>query len=585
MRQFFKFMFASMFGFMLAGILLLVILIGILAGIASGESDSHEKPEKPSWLVMNLDEPISDRVDENPLRKLSSGTFSTEKSPGLYDICRTIQEAAEDENIAGIFLLGGQINTGMATAKEVRNTLKKFKKSGKKIWVYADVYSQSGYYLASVADQIYLNPKGAMEVKGISSNLFFLKNALEKLDIQPQIIRHGKFKSAVEPFTEDHMSEANRLQIRTMQHSMWEILSKEISESRKITRADFDRLCSNYTIRNAEDAKKNKLVDELLYYDQVLEKLKAIASDDDKPAFVSMNTYFHAVDENEKHEGSDRIAVIYAGGDIVDGKGDDNSVGGDTYAKLIREARKDKKVKAIVLRINSPGGSSLASEVMWREINLAKKEKPVVASMGDVAASGGYYIACDATEIVANPLTITGSIGVFGLMFNAGDFFKNKIGITFDTVKTHAFADIGSQTRNLTEAERAIMQESVEEVYSTFTGRVADGRKIPLAIVDSIGQGRVWLGSDAKNLKLIDRFGGLQEAIERAAKLAKLDSYRIREYPTEKNPVEKLLGSMDDDMTSKIMESKLGALAPAYRAYNRLLTQKGVLARMEFEFY
>jgi protease-4 len=222
---------------------------------------------------------------------------------------------------------------------------------------------------------------------------------------------------------------------------------------------------------------------------------------------------------------------------------------------------------------------------MWREINLAKKEKPVVASMGDVAASGGYYIACDATEIVANPLTITGSIGVFGLMFNAGDFFKNKIGITFDTVKTHAFADIGSQTRNLTEAERAIMQESVEEVYSTFTGRVADGRKIPLAIVDSIGQGRVWLGSDAKNLKLIDRFGGLQEAIERAAKLAKLDSYRIREYPTEKNPVEKLLGSMDDDMTSKIMESKLGALAPAYRAYNRLLTQKGVLARMEFEFY
>lgn len=585
MRQFFKFMFASMFGFMLAGILLLLILIGIVAGIASGEGASHEKPDKPSWLVMNLDEPIRDRGDENPLRKLSSGTFSTEKSPGLYDICRTIREAAEDKNIVGIFLLGGQINTGMASAKEVRNTLKQFKKSGKKIWVYADVYTQSGYYLASVADQIYLNPKGALEVKGISSNLFFLKNALAKLDIQPQIIRHGKFKSAVEPFTEDHMSEANRLQIRTMQHSMWEILRKEISESRKITPAAFDELCQNYTIRNAEDARKNKLVDALLYYDQVLDKLKVMASDEDKPAFVSMDTYFHSVEENEKNEGRDRIAVIYAGGDIVDGKGDDNSVGGDTYAKLIREARKDKKVKAIVLRINSPGGSSLASEVMWREINLAKKEKPVVASMGDVAASGGYYIACDATEIVANPLTITGSIGVFGLMFNAGDFFKNKIGITFDTVKTHAYADIGSQTRKLTEAERAIMQESVEEVYSTFTGRVADGRKIPLALVDSIGQGRVWLGSDAKNLKLIDRFGGLQEAIERAAKLANIDSYRIREYPTEKNPVEKLLGSMDDDMTTKLMEQKLGALAPAYRAYNRLLTQKGVLARMEFEFY
>ncbi len=585
MRQFFKFMFASMFGFMLAGILLLLILIGIVAGIASGEGASHEKPDKPSWLVMNLDEPIRDRGDENPLRKLSSGTFSTEKSPGLYDICRTIREAAEDKNIVGIFLLGGQINTGMASAKEVRNTLKQFKKSGKKIWVYADVYTQSGYYLASVADQIYLNPKGALEVKGISSNLFFLKNALAKLDIQPQIIRHGKFKSAVEPFSEDHMSEANRLQIRTMQHSMWEILRKEISESRKITPAAFDELCQNYTIRNAEDARKNKLVDALLYYDQVLDKLKVMASDEDKPAFVSMDTYFHSVEENEKNEGRDRIAVIYAGGDIVDGKGDDNSVGGDTYAKLIREARKDKKVKAIVLRINSPGGSSLASEVMWREINLAKKEKPVVASMGDVAASGGYYIACDATEIVANPLTITGSIGVFGLMFNAGDFFKNKIGITFDTVKTHAYADIGSQTRKLTEAERAIMQESVEDVYSTFTGRVADGRKIPLALVDSIGQGRVWLGSDAKNLKLIDRFGGLQEAIERAAKLANIDSYRIREYPTEKNPVEKLLGSMDDDMTTKLMEQKLGALAPAYRACNRLLTQKGVLARMEFEFY
>lgn len=585
MRQFFKFMFASMFGFMLAGIILLLILIGIVAGITSGEGASHEKPDKPTWLVMNLDEPIRDRGDENPLRKLSSGTFSTEKSPGLYDICRTIREASEDKNIVGIFLLGGQINTGMASAKEVRNTLKQFKKSGKKIWVYADVYTQSGYYLASVADQIYLNPKGALEVKGISSNLFFLKNALAKLDIQPQIIRHGKFKSAVEPFTEDHMSEANRLQIRTMQHSMWEILRKEISESRKITPAAFDALCQNYTIRNAEDATKNKLVDALLYYDQVLDKLKVMASDEDKPAFVSMDTYFHSVEENEKNEGRDRIAVIYAGGDIVDGKGDDNSVGGDTYAKLIREARKDKKVKAIVLRINSPGGSSLASEVMWREINLAKKEKPVVASMGDVAASGGYYIACDATEIVANPLTITGSIGVFGLMFNAGDFFKNKIGITFDTVKTHAYADIGSQTRKLTEAERAIMQESVEEVYSTFTGRVADGRKIPLALVDSIGQGRVWLGSDAKKLKLIDRFGGLQEAIERAAKLANIDSYRIREYPTEKNPVEKLLGSMDDDMTTKLMEQKLGALAPAYRACKRLLTQKGVLARMEFEFY
>jgi len=574
-----------MFGFMLAGILLIAILVGTIAGLASAGGEKAEKPENPSILVLHFDQPITDRGDDNPLRGLSAGNFSTEKSPGLFDICNAIREAANDENIKAIFIRTGSVNTGMASAKEIRNTLRDFKKSGKKILVYSDVYSQSGYYLASVADKVYLNPKGAIELKGLYSNLVFFKNALEKLDVQPEIIRHGKFKSAVEPFMQDHMSESNRLQLRTLQRSVWTIMRKEMAESRKMSEENLDRICENLSVRNADDAKKYQLVDNLLYYDQVLDELKNIAADDDDPAFVSMEKYCAAVKESLPGEGRSRIALIYASGEIEDGKGDDRSVGGDTYAKLIRDARLDKKIKAIVLRVNSPGGSALASEVMWREVALAKKVKPVVVSMGDLAASGGYYISCDASEIVANPLTITGSIGVFGLMFHAGNFFKNKLGVTFDTVKTHPFAGIGSMTHPLTDAERSIMQASVEEVYATFTSRVAKGRKIQQAQVDSIGQGRVWLGADAKKLQLVDRFGGLHEAIERAASLAKLDGYKVKEYPLEKNPLEKILSGMDDDLEARWVEKNMEKMAPVYSSFRRLMHHNGILARMEYEFY
>jgi protease-4 len=423
-----------------------------------------------------------------------------------------------------------------------------------------------------------------MEWIGLRTDLAFFKNALEKLEIQPQVIRHGKFKSAVEPFLEEKMSNANRLQVRTFQNAFWKIITEAVSKSRKISEDDLNQMAQVLELKNAKDALKNKMVDNLLYRDEVLEELKKINAEtsEKNPTFITLSNYSSISKSDESSISSNKIAVIYASGEIEDGKGDNSSIGSDKFAETIREARQDDKVKAIVLRVNSPGGSALASDIIWREISLAKKIKPVVVSMGDVAASGGYYISCNASKVFASPATVTGSIGVFGLMFNAKNMLANKLGINIDTVKTHPMADIGSSTRPLTEQERAILQQGVEEVYDTFITRVSEGRNINKSLVDSLGQGRVWAGTDAKKLKLIDEYGGLEIAILEAAKLAKVDKYRTVDLPKKKDAFQSILEDFGNDTETKLIKKSMGENFKYFQMFQKLTHTNGILTRMEY---
>jgi protease IV len=528
MKSFFKIVFASMVGFFLT-FFLMFIIVAIVASASGGKKEVFIK--KNSLLHLRLNEEIADRANENPFSSLQFGNFSTPL--GLHDITENIRKAAEDENIAGIFLDLGAINAGMASVEEIRNVLLEFKKSGKFIQAYSEVYSQKAYYLASVADKIYLHPTGLTELKGLNSEILFFKGTLEKLGLEPQVFRHGKFKSAVEPFIQDKLSDANREQIRTFISSFWNHMLEGIARERKLSVSNLQEIADNLQVTSAEDAKQKKLVDGLKYRDEVLEELKTKTSAEaiDKIHFVSLERYQDV--KSNKERGTEKIAVVYAEGDIVDGNGDDDEVGSIEFSKAIRKARLDEKVKAVVLRVNSPGGSALASETIWREVVLTKKVKPVIVSMGNLAASGGYYIACEADTIVAQPNTITGSIGVFGLFFNT-KALMNKIGITVDTVKTARYADIMSPTRMVSPAESLIIQREIERIYDNFISHVAKGRKMTKAQVDSIGQGRVWSGIDAKRIGLVDVLGGLDTAIAIAARRAKLDKYRIQNCLSKK---------------------------------------------------
>jgi len=585
MKQFFKFTFASMLGFLLSMVVIIFIFAAIIGSFISGGDDKKsDKLSKNSVLQISFSGTIKDRGSDNPLENFSFASMSSTKVLGLNDILENIKYAAKDEKIKAIFLDLNEVPAGFATTYEIREALEKFKESKKLIISYADYYSQKTYYLASVSDKIYLNPQGSVDWKGLRTDLAFFKNALEKLEVQPQVIRHGKFKSAVEPFLEEKMSNANRLQIRSFQNAFWKIITEAVSKSRKISEENLNQMAQVLELKNAKDALKNKMVDNLLYRDEVLEELKKINGDDSEkaPTLISLSKYSGISKNDDSSISSNKIAVIYATGEIEDGKGDNNSIGSDKFAETIREARQDDKVKAIVLRVNSPGGSALASDIIWREISLAKKIKPVVVSMGDVAASGGYYISCNASKVFASPATVTGSIGVFGLMFNAKNMLANKLGINIDTVKTHPMADIGSATRPLTEQERAILQQSVEEVYDTFITRVSEGRKIEKNLVDSLGQGRVWAGTDAKRLKLIDEYGGLEKAILEAAKLAKLDKYRTVDLPKKKDAIQSVIEDFGNETETKLVKKSLGENFKYYQMFEKLTHKNGILTRMEY---
>jgi len=588
MKSFFKTVFATMLGCFFSFILIFVILMIFIVGSLSFSGKDKKVVLQPKTILhMSFDHPVLERGTNNPFKELDFVTMKPSKALGLNEIVAAIDAAASEDAISAIFIEPSlMIDMGFASIEEIRNALIRFRQSGKPIIAYSEIFSQKAFYLASVADRIYMNPEGMFDFRGLSSQLYFLKGTLSKLDIQAQIIRHGKFKSAVEPFTLDKMSQENREQYTEFLTSIWNHYLETISEARGISIERLNSIADSLLIRNAKDALKYGFVDELAYKDKVLEILKVESGSDreiNALESVTLQQYAKSVSISSKKFNSDRIAVIYATGDINSGEGSDESIGSERISRNIRQARLDSNVKAIVLRINSPGGSALASEVIWREVQLATQTKPVVVSMGDVAASGGYYIACSANKIVAQPNTVTGSIGVFGVIFNMGDFFKNKLGVTFDVVKTNKHSDMLTVTRPLTAVELGYIQQSVEEIYDTFIQRVALGRNLSTEDVEKIAQGRIWSGLDAMKLGLVDEIGGLQDAIRIAAELAGIESYSLLELPRQKDFFEELVGEMMGKKLTAYFVERFLISYPFLRSVEQIQSKDPFMTRMEFD--
>lgn len=565
----------SAFALLFIGIL---IIVGLVAN-ASKDTTTNIKEQSILHLVLNND--IVERSSDNPFKNFDIMNLDQEKQPGLTEMVALIHAAATDEKIKAIYLEIDEISGGLASIEEIRNALIDFKKSKKTIYSYSEVYTQKAYYLASVADKIYLNPAGLLEFKGFSSKVMFFKGALEKLAIEPEIIRVGSFKSAVEPYMLDHMSDSSKLQTSVLLNSIYQHFLNAIAKERKISVADLNAMANELKIQSAQDALKYKMVDALKYKDEVLSMLLNATNQKniEDLSLVSITDYQKSNPIPISTE-TEKIAIIYAAGEIVSGDGNEDNIGSERVSAAIRKARLDDQVKAIVLRINSPGGSALASDVIWREVILAKKAKPVIASMGDVAASGGYYIACAADQIIAQPNTITGSIGVFGVLFNAEKFFKDKLGITFDGTKTSAYADLGDYTRAMSPSEKNIIQRSVNQIYSDFTTKVAAGRKLPINKVLNIAGGRVWSGTDAISIGLVDSLGNLNDAINIAAKKANLKNYRIVNLPEETNTIEKILTGISGKIKTEYLKSEYGEGFTYYQEFARIKSISGIQTRL-----
>ena len=555
MKSFFKIFIASLLALIVFSILGVMVLIGVAAS-----ASSSDKPliGSDAVLVLDLSKPYKETVQENPFASLTTdGDFET---PSLFDMVRLIEHAKKDENVKGIYILASSNVNGFAASEEIRKALLDFRKSKKFVVAYGETITQKGYSVANVAQKIFVHPQGGLEWAGFSSNLLFLKGMLDKLEIKPQIFYAGKFKSATEPLRETQMTEANRLQTSVWLGDLYNQFLYQTAAARNLDTALIRSLAVEGKIQTAADAVKYNLIDGLKYDDQVKNEItgRLNLAVNSKINFIYFGEYAKSVTLNES-SASEKIAVIYASGDIISGSGTDEQVASDDYKELIRKARLDKSVKAIVLRVNSPGGSALASDVIWREVSLAKKEKPVVVSMGDVAASGGYYIACNANKVFANASTITGSIGVFSIVPNIESFLKNKVGITTDRVRTGPFADMGSMDRALTEPEKKFFQSSTDSIYNTFKSRVSEGRNRDLEYVDSIAQGRVWTGTRGLTVGLVDEIGTLSDAIEAAASMAKVKSYKLKEYPEKKNILEQLFNNYKRTVSLQLIESELGA--------------------------
>lgn len=581
-RKFWRVVFGSMLGFffsmVLISILYIVMLISMVATLSSTMNETTTIKDN-SILKVNLTQGIAERVVETPFDKFNNYNSQI----GLNDILASIKHAAADPKIKGIYLNSASVGASPATAKEIHDALLAFKKSGKFIYAYSDMLTQNGYYLASVADKIILNPAGGLDFKGYAFQIMFYKGLIDKLDVDVQVLRHGQFKSAVEPYMLDKMSEANREQMTVLSNSLWDVLISDISASRRIPADSLNAIADNLLCSTPEDALRLKMVDQLGYPGDMekLLKSKVNAGEKDDLNFVTIGKYKKTIKNDTK--AADKIAVVYAVGEIQDGKGDNSrGIFSESFIKEFKKAYKDKDVKAIVLRINSPGGSALASENIWREIENAKKAgKIVVTSMGDYAASGGYYIACNSDYIIAQPNTLTGSIGVFGMVPSFQNFLKNKLGITVDGVKTNAHADYGTGMRALDETEMASIQNSIEQIYGTFTKRVSDGRKMTVAQVDSIGQGRVWAGSDAIRIGLVDKLGSLDDAIAKAAQLANLSNYSLAYYPKQTDWFTMLFSNEDE--VEAALKAKLGRLYFTYEGIDHVLNREGIQARIPME--
>lgn len=585
MKDFFKYVFATVVGIVISTVLLFILFFVILfATISSFSEDKKVDVKSNTVLYIDLDQPITERTPENSLAGLPIFGNNESKAIGFNDLIKALNAAKTDDNIKCVYINVSAPNAGMATMLEVRNAIIDFKKSKKRIIAYSEIYTQGAYYLASAADKVYLNPQGALEFKGFSSEITFFKGALDKLGIEAQIIRVGNYKSAVEPFIATKMSDYNRKQVTAYVGGLYSTFLQGISETRNISKDSLMVIANDYKIKQPQDALAYKMVDGLKYKDEVLDELKEITGKSKKGSIttVNINDYFNNLPKDIL-TGSDKVAVIYANGDIVGGEGSDEQIGSDRISRAIRKARLDDNIKAIVLRVNSGGGSALASDVIWREMILTKKIKPVIASFGDVAASGGYYIGCAADSIFVQPNTITGSIGVFGIIPNLQNLLNNKLGITFDIVKTGQYADIMSTTRPLTSGERFIIQNDVNHVYDSFITRVADGRKKTKAQVDSIGGGHVWIGTDAVKIGLADRLGNFKDAITAAAKKAKLKNYKVVEYPEKIDPIKSFLSNAKENISIYYTQKELGENYLIYKKMQNAIKNAGIQARMDYE--
>ena len=591
--KFGKILLAAFLGTLIALVINFFIKVGVISSMISSfsktEAESSTTVKPNSVLYMKLDYDIPDRTTDKGFSAFNFSSMEMSDGTGMNEILRNIEHAKTDPNIKGIYMELSSIPTSTATLQEIRAKLLEFKESGKFIVTYGESYSQSAYYMASIADKVILNPEGALDLHGMASQIMFYKHLLEKLDVEMQIVRgpNNRFKSAVEPYFLDKMSEANREQMDKLLGTVWGQILQGISESRNISVEQLNLIADNLeTMFNAQKALDYGLVDNLYYKDQVLDELKGLTgSNKDINAIGNAN---YAKSYKDKNVSKNEVAVIYASGQIFDGKGDEEAnIYSENLSKTIRKAREDENVKAVVLRVNSPGGSAVASAIIGRELDLTKEVKPVIVSMGNYAASGGYWISAKGDYIFADPTTLTGSIGVFGTFPNAQGFLNDKIGLTFDVAKTNENADFGSITQPLTEFQYSKLQEMVVKTYDDFTKRVAEGRGLTQSYVDSIGQGRVWAGADAIGLGLVDQLGDMEDAIAYAAQKAELgDDYKVTEWPKQKDFVTRIMESMNSNGSDKLdaaMRSKLGAYYNYLQGLENLQKNTGIQARMPFD--
>lgn len=578
MKNFLKIVLATLVGQVI--LLLIVFLIGLSA--ISGLKKKEVKSIDPSSvLLLEFNSMITDQSPSEEAAFFSQLSSGLSEPVGLVDMMRKIESASKDDNIKGILLDLTFFSGGYGKAEEIHNSLVKFKKSGKFVYAYSDFYYNNTYYLASAADKVYLNPHGEILFNGLVTDILFFKGALEKLGVEVQVVKRGKFKGAVEPYIREDLSEENRSQIKSYVNSVFDEMVKDIAAGRGMESGKVRGIADGMLVKNPADAKSMGLVDDLLYRDQLFDQIRTSLKlkKDDKISFVGLKDIKR---ENNSEEA--KIAVVYASGDIVNGQGQPDEVGADRFAKILRDIRKDDNIKAVVLRVDSRGGSALASEIIWREATLLKKVKPVIVSMSDVAASGGYYISCMADTIVAYPQTITGSIGVFGLFPNAQKLMNDKLGITTEYVGTGAYSDFGRIDRKLTNEELGVIDGMVGRVYETFLQRVSDGRSISVSMVDSFGQGRVWTGTMAKDRGLVDVLGGMNEAMAIAAFKAGIKSYEVEEYPKSKSILEEFMGKLNKEETARAMLRKeLGTTYDTYLKIRKITEYSGVQALMPYD--
>lgn len=593
MKSFLKYTLATIVGFFIVNIILFILFMGVIGTIAT--LSNKTAPVKPnSILTIKLNGEILDRTSDNIFENIDFMSMTSKNNYGLNNILRSIKKAETDENIKGIYLDLSEIqgNFGaLATTEEIRNALLQFKKSGKFIYSYSNLgYSQKSYYLATAADKIYVNPESPLLLAGMSSSISFYKETLKKLGIQPEVVKVGKFKSAVEPFISTEMSEANRQQVQRYLDSSWGTIVKGISERRRISIDSIHTITDKFDIYTTKQFCDWGFFDGTFYEDEMLDFLKKETGVEGKNKLntIGLNDYRKAP-QAPTTVSKDKIAIVYAQGEI--GLEQSNTAIGPELAKTIRKVREDDKVKAIVLRVNSPGGSALTSEIIWREVEQATRTKPVIVSMGNVAASGGYYISCAADTIVADPTTLTGSIGIFGMFFSGENLIKDKMGIHTDVVKTNAHSDFGGSyplplpisSRPLTAYERNVLQNYVNQGYETFLNRVMAGRGISRDSLDAIAQGRVWTGADALKIGLVDVLGGMDDAIKIAAAKAGLDQYAISEFPVEKNPVEELLNSLTGSVKMRMMKEEMGPFYETWTKIKDITSQQGLIARIPYD--